>query len=112
MDLDLYPCGHPRTEENTKLKTGGRRRKDGTRPKLRRCRTCYNAMRLAHWHRNNPAKTSPPATWEVEIRIRRNRKLQRRESALGPDALTALKNASNDLFRDLRKTTRNDLEKR
>ena len=94
---DFYPCGHPRTEANTKLKTGGRRRKDGTRPRLRRCRTCYNAMRLANWHRNNPPKPTPAATWEVEIRIRRNGKLQRRESALGPDAVTALE----DLFRDL-----------
>jgi hypothetical protein len=54
----LYPCGHPRTEENTKLKSGGRRRKDGTRGKTARCRACYNAAHLASWHRNKPPHKS------------------------------------------------------
>ena len=44
---------------------------------------------------------SDEAQWEVEIRIRRNGKLRRRESALGSDALTAFENASNDLAREL-----------
>lgn len=39
--------------------------------------------------------------YEVEVKIRRNGRLVRRELALGPDPLTAFENASNDLVREL-----------
>lgn len=51
-----------------------------------------------------PADSPYPDTrprWEAEIKIRRNGRLYRRESALGGSPLMAFDNATNDLVREL-----------
>lgn len=53
-DIDsagAYPCGHPRTSANTKMKSGGSRG-----GKIRRCRTCVNASKLNAWRRQAPKR--------------------------------------------------------
>lgn len=39
--------------------------------------------------------------WEVEVKVRRNGRLWRRENALGCDPLVAFENATNDLVLEL-----------
>lgn len=41
------------------------------------------------------------AQWEVEVKVRRNGRLWRRESALGDDPSIAFDAATNDLVREL-----------
>jgi hypothetical protein len=39
--------------------------------------------------------------WEVDVKIRRNGRLYRRECAMGSTPMAAFDNATNDLIRDL-----------